>query len=81
MAVPLIDVISPLVTCALVIVLPCILACWVIYRTVTEKRGPAVPVAEPEGPTFANAVEVLSTAESLSDDYGKSPTGDRPPEK
>jgi hypothetical protein len=52
MAVSWIDVISPVVTFVLVIVLPCALAGWVIYRTVTEKPGSAEPApAEPEEPT------------------------------
>ena len=46
-----IDVISPVVTFVLVIVLPVGLAGWVVYRTLTEKQESAAPIAEPEEPT------------------------------
>ena len=48
MTVSWIDVLSPIITFALVIVLPCGLAGWVVYRTLTEQPEAAEPDAEPE---------------------------------
>lgn len=44
-AVPLVDIISPVVTFAMVIVLPSLLALWIIYRNVFEPKKAELPKA------------------------------------
>ncbi len=54
-SIPWIDIVSPVVTFALVIVVPVAIAIWVVYRTLSDK--PALPEASGDDSGTGTAAE------------------------